>query len=55
MDVAVWTEAFHVLADPGHMIAEIVMEVVFFVLGMIGNWIMMKYRESKRDKEHGHQ
>jgi hypothetical protein len=45
-----WHEAFHVLADPGHMIAEVVMEVLFFILGMIGNWLMMKYR----DRKHGH-
>lgn len=49
-----WHEAFHVLADPGHMIAEVVMELLFFVLGLIGNWIMMKYRDRNRDKEHGH-
>lgn len=45
-----WMDAFHVFTDAGHLIAEVAFEIVFFVLGMLGNWVMMKYR----DRKHGH-
>jgi hypothetical protein len=45
-----WLDAFHIITDFGHFIAEIFFEIVFLVLGLIGNYIMMKYR----DRKHGH-